>query len=442
MQIICPTWGIVLTEFPRQGLNDIKSAGFTATMLDIGGLCGYHAYKIVKWRKKRNDKSHRQWITDNADQVPNIVKPFASLFREHGFSLPLACANFLPPRTGEAADNDDIFADMLKLAQESVITAGTCGCRYVIMRPLAVGVGLRDKSAANREYYLSLVNAAKKYNLQILLEAQYRINNGGIVRDLLADPHEAATFLDELNKTAGADIFGFNMDVGTCSLLGQNMRDFTVILGERIKAVTVRDCDGLTDTPLLPFTSVCGYSPRTDWLNVIRGLREINFDGLLIMNFAGTASAASPLLKPALLQYAKAVAEHIAWQIGMENILQKYGRRVLFGAGNMCRAYMKCYGEKYPPLFTCDNNSAKWGTNFCGIAVKNPAELKNLPADCAILICNMYYREIEEQLRNMGLKNPIGFFNDEYMPSFHFERIEDMEEKNDAADWGTDAERR
>ena len=42
----------------------------------------------------------------------------------------------------------------------------------------------------------------------------------------------------------------------------------------------------------------------------------------------------------------------------------------------------------------------------------------------------------------MGVKNPVGFFNDEYMPQFNFERIEDMEEENDAKAWGTDAERR
>ena len=275
-----------------------------------------------------------------------------------------------------------------------------------------------------------------------MLESLYRVHNGCIVRDICVDAHDAVAWIDELNALAGCEIFGFHMDVGTCSFLGQNMHDFAVILGSHIKAVTVRDSDGTTDTALLPFTAVCGGKPRTDWLNLIRGLRAINFDGVLIMNFSGMAGAMSPLLKPAFMQFAKKVADFIAWQIGMENILRRYGKRVLFGAGNMCRAYMKCYGEEYPPLFTCDNNPAKHGTEFCGLTVKNPEELKNLPKDCAILICNVYYREIEEQLKAMGIKNPVAFFNDEYMPQFHFERIEDMEEENDAANWGTDAEHR
>lgn len=85
---------------------------------------------------------------------------------------------------------------------------------------------------------------------------------------------------------------------------------------------------------------------------------------------------------------------------------------------------MKCYGEKYPPLFTCDNNQKLWETEFCGLTVKAPEALLDLPKDCAVFICNIYYREIEAQLRKMGIENPIEFFNDEYMPSFYFDRVE------------------
>ena len=87
----------------------------------------------------------------------------------------------------------------------------------------------------------------------------------------------------------------------------------------------------------------------------------------------------------------------------MKNVLKKYDTRVLFGAGNMCRNYMKCYGEEFPPLFTCDNNSGRWGEIFEGLQIRPPEALKDLAPDCAIFICNIYYREIEKQLREMGL---------------------------------------
>ena len=65
-----------------------------------------------------------------------------------------------------------------------------------------------------------------------------------------------------------------------------------------------------------------------------------------------------------------------------------------------------------------------WGNEFCGLTIHNPDDLKSLPSDCAIFICNSYYDEIEQQLRDMGIKNPIERFNGEFMPSFHFTRLE------------------
>lgn len=85
---------------------------------------------------------------------------------------------------------------------------------------------------------------------------------------------------------------------------------------------------------------------------------------------------------------------------------------------------MKCYGEEFPPLFTCDNNRSRWGEHFEGLEIKPPEALKKLASDCAIFICNIYYREIEQQLRAMGIVNPIEYFNDEYMPSYYFDRLE------------------
>lgn len=60
-----------------------------------------------------------------------------------------------------------------------------------------------------------------------------------------------------------------------------------------------------------------------------------------------------------------------------------------------------------------------------GLEIHNPEDLKKLDKDTAVFICNIYYREIEQQLRKMGLLNPIVYFNDEYLPQFHFERLTD-----------------
>ena len=307
------------------------------------------------------------------------------------------------------------------LVLESIQICKEAGCKYLIVRPLPVQTAAWEE---NKLFYLSLAEEAGKSNVTILLENQWRNLNGHLVRGTCSEAAEAAFWVDSLNQAAGEERFGFCMNVGTYNLCGQFMQEIAVQLGSRVKAVLLRDCNGQQENSMLPFTAVYSGQAQTDWLGLVRGLRESGFDGEMILDLADTAAVFSPILRPQLLTLAKAVAEYFKWQIGIENTLKKYGSVVLFGAGNMCRNYMKCYGEKYPPLFTCDNNRALWGTIFCGLEIKAPESLADLPKDCAIFICNIYYREIEQQLREMHITNPIEFFNDEYMPSFYFDRLQ------------------
>ena len=248
---------------------------------------------------------------------------------------------------------------------------------------------------------------------------------GHLIRGVCSDAAEAVAWVDALNTEAGEARFGFCVDMGVCNVCGQDLNEYITPLGNRVKAVILQDGNGSEAQALLPFTAADKKASRTDWLGLIRGLRKIAFDGILILNLEDTASATSPLLRPALLRYARQVADYLCWQIEIETTLARYENRVLFGAGNMCRNYLKCYGEKYPPLYTCDNNPHLWGSRLDGLEIHNPEDLKKLDKDTAVFICNIYYREIEQQLRKMGLLNPIVYFNDEYLPQFHFERLTD-----------------
>ena len=71
---------------------------------------------------------------------------------------------------GQEEDRDDFFAPMCSLLQECVKAVGRAGCKFIILRPLAVGIGDRDTWEANRACYLSLVDIAEyswSRNIQI-----------------------------------------------------------------------------------------------------------------------------------------------------------------------------------------------------------------------------------------------------------------------------------
>lgn len=418
MNILCAPTGIIFPERPKQGIMDIKNAEFTNILLDTSMFCT--PYELESIGKENIKKHKKQMISEAPEKLCEIIKPFVEKCKNEDISFSVAKAPFLNWDT----KHEDLNELIGTLAKESIKACGKCGCEYLIVNPLFAGISDKELWSVNKEFYLGLVPLAKENNVKILLVNQCKNFNGHLIRGICSDGDKAAEWIDRLNKEAGDELFGFCMDVGASNICGQNMYDFIKKLGSRLKAVILRDCDGNENNALLPFTSVNKRQSQTDWLNLIRGLREFCFDGELIIDLSDTASAFSPILRPALMKLAKEVANYFKWQIEIESVLKKYSSIVLFGAGNMCRNYMKCYGDKYPPLFTCDNNKSIWGTQFCGLEIKSPESLKDIPEDCAVFICNTYYREIEQQLRDMNIQNPIEFFNDEYMPSFYVDRLD------------------
>lgn len=419
MNLLCASSGITDTKNPKNGIKSISKAGFQDILLDLSSYCTPEELESIGKKQTDDETNDRLKIYENPKKMADAMMPFLKQCETHDLYAQIAYAPYLKRNTKRT----DLNGLLLQLTKESIKACGQAGCKNLVVRPLFAGISSINLWEHNKAYYLELAETAKEQEVYILLENQCKDINGHLVRGICALPEEAADWIDRLNEAAGEDRFGFCLDAGVCSLCGQNMHDIVLKLGTRLKAVTLRDCNENQESALLPFTGIAEGGVQTDWLHLIRGLRKIDFDGALIMNFRDTVVAFSGLLRTEVIKLAKKTADYFKWQIEMETVLKKYPSRVLFGAGNMCRNYMKCYGEKFPPLYTCDNDKSIWDTKFCGLTVKSPQTLKELPKECAVFICNIYYEEIREQLLEMGIKNPIEYFNDEYMPSFYFDRL-------------------
>lgn len=414
MEILCSASGIVDVKRPGQGILDMAGAGFKEIFLDVNLYCT----EMELYGQRQDTDEWTSLILSDTAKLGACVQSMLQKAAANGLQIAMVRVPFLQENTRRV----DLSDMLMQLSRESIKFCGEIRCRYIVIPPFFAGVAKGKEWEVNRNNYLQLAETARKYDVTILLQNQCKSVNGHLVRGICSDGNMAVEWIEKLNLEAGEERFGFCMDVGVCNLCGQDIQELIRILDKHTKAVILRDCDGHDESSLLPFTCVSQGQSQTNWLSMIRGLREIGFDGVMVLDMADTAAVFSPLLRPQLMTLARSVMDFFEFQIGIESLLKKYKHIVLFGAGNMCRNYMKCYGEKYPPLFTCDNNKALWGTTFCGLEVKNPEVLRNLPDDCGALICNVYYREIEKQLRDMGVKN-IGFFNDEYLPSFHFDRV-------------------
>lgn len=371
---------IINPQKPMRGIGELQESGFDSIMLPI-------------------------------DYFDGVIGDYAGIIekcKENGIHIPVAYA----PRTfvGMITENDVVQVpeeNIKKSIDESIKICKEAGSRYLIV-----------DSCWNEseEFLLGIGKEAAACGVSLLMRNQYKSSRNRIVRGDYAEMTQALELVDGLNQEMGEEVFGFCVDTGVCALCRNDIYSFITALGRRIKAVILRDCDGYHDVHMMLFS---GIRPVIDWPGVVRGLRDTDFDGEMVIDFFSTINAFPNFLRPQLYALMKSVTDYFCWQAGMELRLKKYPFRVLFGAGKMCSNYMKAYGKKYPPLFTCDNNPRLWGTEICGLEVRTPDALKDLPEDCGIFICNIYYREIEAQLREMGIHENIEYFNDKYMP-LHF----------------------
>lgn len=413
MRIAVTGNGCVDIMHPAQGIGFIKKAGFEYVSVSE------NAYADLRERVKYPGKSA---YFDEIDK--RFVSSVSDIKAEGIEPLVMESPSAVQRRdVHDTADLAEHINDMsLKAAKKTVKLAEGSNCGYILVRPLWDGISRDKLREKNLEYYKKIASACTKPETVILIPNTARLLNGHWMRGFLTEERESVSFLDEL--CAFDDRFRYCLDVSAASVCGKDFRELLVTLGGRVEAVLLADCDGNDIKHLLPFS--CGQA--TDWLGLIRGLREISFDGVLVMDCADGSNAFPLIIRQKFFEMARETAEYFKWQIGLETAMKKYDHIVLFGAGNMCRNYIKNFGEKYPPIFTCDNNKNLWGNDFEGIIVHSPEDLLKLddPDHTGIFICNMYYTEIRKQLEDMGIKN-IEYFSDEFLSLYNYDRLDMIE---------------
>ncbi len=413
MKVLSGIRGCVPGFRPKQGYNDLKKAGYQYLCLDLNLFCSEQEILQMGKPPKANEQRVRDPITEKPELMLEYPQTLIQSAKDYDLQYEMGVSVIHPygERSSDCAEFIfDVTISALKLCRQA-------GCPYLLVYPVS-----HDQMDLERvtKWYERLIPEAKEQQVTILISNQVKYSEGHWVRGIFAEAEELSAWIDAENEKAGHEAFAVCLDTGSTNLCGQDNYELIRVLGSRIKAVIIRENNGHDEFSLMPFSYA--YS-KPDYMGLIRGLREIDFDGLLWIDAAHSYASYSTMVRPALMNLIKETGDFLAWQIGMEQGLKRYPNRVLFGAGNMCRNYMKCYGESYPPLFTCDNNQSLWGEEFCGLTIKDPKELLSIPKDCVIYICNTYYREIDAQLREMGVTNPIEYFNDEYLPSYHMDRI-------------------
>lgn len=118
-----------------------------------------------------------------------------------------------------------------------------------------------------------LENTAKRANHRFA--GKQRLFTGGAYCDV----YEAIDHIDTLNSKAGRECFGFCLDSGHLILSRRRFRPYIDMLGDRLKALHLHDCNGWEDDHFLPFMGIC------EWDGLLDGLHDIGYRGAVNFEF-------------------------------------------------------------------------------------------------------------------------------------------------------------
>lgn len=166
---------------------------------------------------------------------------------------------------------------------KSIVVAEVLKTPWTVIHPFKLQYthGREYERKENMEYFQRLIPLMKRCNVKICFENLYESIGGRIVEGVCADPEDAIWYVDTLNNAAGEELFGMCLDIGHLQLAKKDCYDYIIRLGSRIKALHLNENDGVSDLHGMPFTFGTGKERSLDWEAVIRGLRDIDYQGTL-----------------------------------------------------------------------------------------------------------------------------------------------------------------
>ena len=277
----------------------IKEAGFDGVDANLDHL--------EDTRAARNKIVSPAFSPDLSEkEMLEYFKPYLDASKKYGVDNYQAHAPFPSMLTAEKDDEWDAF--LLEVLRKTIIGAAYIGCRNLVIHPFFMdydhALPKDVEWELNIERYSSLIPTAKQYGVTINLENMFVGHNGKLYAAICNDAREAVGYIDELNRIAGEKIFGFCLDVGHSLIVGHDVKQFMLTLGDRINCFHVHDNDGGHDNHQAPYTG------KQDWDRFIEGLAAINYNKTLSFEtFMATNTVPRELL-PELMRYIAACGRY------------------------------------------------------------------------------------------------------------------------------------
>lgn len=257
-----------------------------------------HGYNAVDYQEFSNIKSPLYSMND--EEFCKFLGKVSASAQKNGVEIYQLHAIW--PTAGD--DTPEGIAASLQYFNRSIFGAKLLGCKRVVVHPrLPYGWsgGTEEECFRdNVDLLTSLLPAAKEHGITVCLENMpfkkgqtfSTMREWIAILDAVNDPHVKAC-----------------LDTGHLNVMGEEPYAAVKALGERLEAMHVHDNRWELDMHLIP------YQGTLDWNALIRGLRDIGFQGCVSLETcisASTPNCVKDGLQVALCNLAHNIAEQIA----------------------------------------------------------------------------------------------------------------------------------
>ena len=267
----------------------IKEAGFDAVDANIDHLMSGSQIR----------KGERVPAFDaEGDELLSYFQPWKDAAEKHGLENYQAHAPF-PCYVAEPSNGYNDY--LMNVMKKSIIGCAYIGCKRLIIHPFFLGyneqLDPQEEWDLNIQRYCELIPTAKEYGVTICLENMFSYFRGKRYEAICSDITLACKYVDALNEIAGERVFAFCLDTGHLLLLGKDVKNAMMQLGDRIECFHVHDNNGSEDQHMPP------YFGKLDWERFVEGLKAIGFNKTLSFETYAIHTLIDPALSPSILRF-------------------------------------------------------------------------------------------------------------------------------------------
>lgn len=293
--------GDILDRFGiEEGFKMMKEAGFDSVDFNLD--------HVLRGNDIRSNNC-KSIIDGPVEHALELARPYKEAAEKYGITFYQAHAPFPFYVDGLAEMNEYLF----EILEKCMAICDYVDCRLMIVHPAFNGYDKwlehDEEWNLNIERYTRLIPALKKYNITCCLENMFVSHKGKIYGAVCSDMYEAAAYIDELNQIAGEKRFAFCFDTGHAHLIGKDVYNALLVIGDRVEAFHIHDNDGISDQHIIPYTG------KLDWDRFIAGVKAIGFKGTLSFETFNAANIFDPELVPDLLKLIAATGRMFARRI-------------------------------------------------------------------------------------------------------------------------------